>query len=146
MIELAITDSDDKGLRDGILKAIDAYNDAKMGRSGDYRPLVIPIRESPAGPVIGGMTGYTWAQWLFIELLVLPDSMRGKGLGTRLMKMAEAEAIRRGCVGVWLDTHSFQARPFYEKLGYSVFGVLEDFPPGHTRYYLRKSLAAVPRK
>ena len=58
-----------------------------------------------------------------------------------MMKLAEEEAIRRGCVGAWLDTHSFQARPFYEKLGYTVFGVLENFPPGHTRYYLRKSLA-----
>ena len=144
MIELAVTDSNDKSLRDGILKAIDAYNDAKMGRSGDYRPLVIPIREGSDGSVVGGMTGYTWAQWLFIELLVLPESMRRMGVGTAMMKTAEAEAIRRGCVGVWLDTHSFQARPFYERLGYTVFGVLEDFPPGHTRYYLSKSLVSAP--
>jgi GNAT superfamily N-acetyltransferase len=143
MIELAVTDSDDKSIRDGILKAIDVYNDAKMGRSGDYLPLAIPIREFPSGLVAGGMWGYTWAQWLFVELLVLPEAMRGKGIGTAIMKLAEREAARRGCVGVWLDTHSFQARPFYEKLGYAVFGVLEDFPPGHTRYYLRKSLTPV---
>jgi hypothetical protein len=52
----------------------------------------------------------------------------------------EAEAIRRGCHGAFLDTFSYQARPFYEKLGYEVFGTLEDYPPGHQRFYMRKRL------
>jgi hypothetical protein len=50
--------------------------------------------------------------------------------------------MRRGCVGVWLDTFSFQARGFYEKLGYRVFGEVADYPPGHTRHFLKKSLCA----
>jgi hypothetical protein len=43
-----------------------------------------------------------------------------------------------------LETHSFQARPFYEKCGYKVFGTLEDYPPGHAKFFLRKRLAAAP--
>lgn len=66
--------------------------------------------------------------------------MRGTGVGTQLMRMAEDEARSRSCVGVWLDTHTFQARPFYERLGYSVFADLPDFPPGHTRFYMMKRL------
>jgi len=64
--------------------------------------------------------------------------MRGAGLGRRLIKQAEEEAVRRGCRGVWLDTFSWQARGFYEKLGYSVFGTIDDYPPGHQRFFLKK--------
>ena len=53
----------------------------------------------------------------------------------------EAEAIRRGCKGAYLDTFSYQARPFYEKLGYEVFGTLDDYPTGHQRFYMRKRLS-----
>ena len=55
--------------------------------------------------------------------------------------MAEAEAIRRGCKNAHLDTLSFQALDFYKKYGYTVFGQLDGLPPGHSRYYLRKTLA-----
>jgi ribosomal protein S18 acetylase RimI-like enzyme len=58
------------------------------------------------------------------------------------MNEAEAEAIHRGCRGAWLDTFSFQARGFYERLGYSIFGTIENFPPGHRRFFLKKDFAA----
>lgn len=141
-VELAITDSADPALREAIDRAIDRYNDNKMGFAGNQRTLVIPVRETPNGPVAGGMWGYTYARWLYIHLFVLPESLRGQGLGTKMMRMAEEEAVRRGCVGVFLDTFSFQARPFYERLGYQVFGTLDDCPPGHSRFFLRKILPA----
>ena len=68
------------------------------------------------------------------------EGCRRKGLGTRLLAEAEAEAARRGCIGVHLETTSFRALPFYRKQGYTVFGELEDCPPGHTCFLLRKSL------
>jgi hypothetical protein len=55
------------------------------------------------------------------------------------MLQAEAEAIERGCQGAWLDTFSFQARGFYEQIGYTVFGSIEDYPSGHSRFFLKKS-------
>jgi len=66
--------------------------------------------------------------------------MRGSGIGRRLLSEAEAEAIRRRCRGALLDTFSFQARGFYERLGYSAFGVIDDYPPGHCRIFLAKKL------
>jgi hypothetical protein len=59
-----------------------------------------------------------------------------------MLAVAEQHAIERGCTGAHLDTASFQARPFYEKLGYTVFGTLEDHPVGHTHYLLSKRLRA----
>ena len=67
--------------------------------------------------------------------------LRGQGWGRRLIEAAEAVGVQRGCQYVWLDTYSFQARPFYEKLGYQVFGQLPDHPPGHTRFFYVQDVA-----
>jgi GNAT superfamily N-acetyltransferase len=79
-------------------------------------------------------------------MLFVPQSLRGLGVGSALMGSAEAEAEaqRRGCRGVCLDAFSCQAAPFYRKIGFTLFGVLDDFPPGHRRLYFRKRLDAVP--
>jgi len=69
----------------------------------------------------------------------------GGGLGKELMKRAEVYALERGCTDAFLDTFSFQARSFYEKLGYRVFGVLENHPAGHQHYFMTKQLCPGPR-
>ncbi|HEY5801084.1 MAG TPA: GNAT family N-acetyltransferase, partial [Burkholderiaceae bacterium] len=89
----------------------------------------------------GGLWGMTGFGWLFVQLLSVPDDLRGQGVGRELMAMAEAEAKARGCSGVWLDTFEFQARGFYEKLGYQQFGEIAEYPPGYARYFLKKTLA-----
>jgi len=71
----------------------------------------------------------------------VPDTARGKGVGTRLMQLAEQEAVARGCHSAWLDTHEFQAKGFYERLGYVPFGELPNYPHGFSRIFLQKSLA-----
>lgn len=82
--------------------------------------------------------GYTHWNWMFITYLWLDKDIRGKHLGHRLLNIAEAEAIKRGCKHCHLDTFDFQAMKFYEHCGYSVFGVLEDYPVGHKRYFMQK--------
>ncbi len=77
---------------------------------------------------------------MFVEYLVVPDALRGNGTGTRMMQTAEQVARDRGCMGIWLDTFSFQARGFYEKLGFSVFGTISDYPLGHQQYFMAKRL------
>jgi GNAT superfamily N-acetyltransferase len=66
--------------------------------------------------------------------------VRKRGFGKELMKRAETYAIERGCTDAYLDTFSFQARPFYEKLGYRVFGTLENHPVGHQHFFMTKKL------
>jgi GNAT superfamily N-acetyltransferase len=64
--------------------------------------------------------------------------MRGVSVGRAIMARAESIAAARGCIGAWLDTYSFQARGFYEKLGYSLVGTIEDCPPGGAHHLLQK--------
>jgi GNAT superfamily N-acetyltransferase len=58
------------------------------------------------------------------------------------MNRAEIFARERGCIGMWLDTFEFQARGFYEKLGFEVFGTIEDHPVGMNRYFMKKRFEA----
>jgi GNAT superfamily N-acetyltransferase len=90
--------------------------------------------------VVGGLWGRTGYDWLFVELLFVPESLRGRGVGKDILQRAEREAIARGCHGVWLNTFEFQARGFYERLGYTCFGELANYPPGSARYFLKKAL------
>jgi len=88
----------------------------------------------------GGLIGVTYWGWLLIETLWVDESLRGKGIGKRLLEEAEQEGRNRGCHHAYLNTMSFQAPSFYERQGYAVFGVFDDMPPGHRRYLMRKSL------
>lgn len=99
--------------------------------------LAVFIRDE-SGKILGGIQGCTYWGWLHINGLWVSERLRGCGYGKRLMATAEREAVKRGCCKAIVDTHSFQARGFYEKLGYRVFGVLDDFPTSHQRYYLCK--------
>ena len=77
---------------------------------------------------------------MFIQYLFVPEDLRGQGVGTELMQRAEDWGRSQGLTGIWIDTFEFQARGFYEKLGFTVFGTLEDHPVGSRRYFLQKRL------
>jgi GNAT superfamily N-acetyltransferase len=119
-----------------ILSPLVVYNKLAAG-SSNARPVVLALKDD-GGAIIGGLWGKTAFDWLFVEFLVVPEAMRGRDLGTSLMFRAEEVAVERKCVGAWLDTFAFQARGFYEKIGYSVFGEIADHPRGSSRYFLQK--------
>lgn len=137
-MQIEVTAAPSAADRETVLAGLLTFIHAEAGVIGT--PLAVLVRDE-AGVVVGGLTGRTSAAWLFVELLWLPEELRGTGLGTRVMMAAEAEAVRRGCVGAHLDTYDFQAPDFYRKLGYEVFGSIEDHPPGHTRFWMRKRFA-----
>ena len=85
-----------------------------------------------------GLVGLTRWNWLLIETLWVDESLRKQGFGSRMMTLAEQEAKRRGCTEAILDTFSFQAKGFYEKLGYEIFAQVDDYPSGYSFYQLKK--------
>jgi GNAT superfamily N-acetyltransferase len=137
-ILINLTDQPDAAARAAIARGLMAFN-RQQTKTDDYRPLIALLSNADS-EVIGGLWGYTGYGWLFVELLFVPESLRGRRLGTELLQRAEAEAMSRGCHGAWLDTFQFQARGFYERNGYRCFGELQDFPRGHARYFMRKDL------
>lgn len=135
---LRLTDVADEEVRRAIAAPLIRFNESRAGPS-ESRPLVVEIRDAH-GAIVGGLWGATAYGWLYTQLLVVPEQSRGRGLGRRLMSLAEEEAMRRGCHAAWLDTFEFQARAFYERIGYSSFATLPDFPKGSSRYFMRKEL------
>ena len=133
-LKLDPDEADERVVLDGLRE----YNKQAGGPTG-YQPIAILLHDE-AGKAVGGLTGQTIYGWLFIKLLHIPDAYRGRGFGTQLMERAEVFARERGLTGIWLDTFDFQARPFYEKLGYAVFGTIDDHPVGGARYFLQKRL------
>lgn len=96
------------------------------------------------GQLIAGLTCATAYGWLHIETLWVEEAVRARGVGRRLMTSAETFGRQHGCHSVWLDTSNAEARVFYEKLGYCVFGELANgekrFPPEHKRWFLKRAL------
>jgi GNAT superfamily N-acetyltransferase len=112
------------------------YN-AAQGSSWKQVPLWLFARDA-TGKVQGGIRGASYWGWCAIDVLAVAEPYRRQGIGSRLLREAEEIARRRGCIGIRLDTVSFQAPGFYQRHGYQEFGRLEDHPPGHTRIWFMK--------
>jgi GNAT superfamily N-acetyltransferase len=92
------------------------------------------------GEILGGLLGTIWAKRMYVNTLAVQEPFRSKGYGTELMSHAEQYAVERGSTDSWLSTFSFQARPFYERLGYRLFGTLENYPDSHSLFFMTKRL------
>ena len=118
------------GLRD--------FNRAVIGDPNELE-LAVFVRDA-AGHVVGGLLGHAKWRWVYVAKLWLPDGLRGLGVGTRVMRAIEEYARANDCLGIYLDTFEYQALPFYEKLGYAQFGVLDGYPPGYRQFHLFKTM------
>ena len=116
------------------------FNAAATGVD-DGRSLAIFVRDDE-GTIVAGLHGWTWGGTGFVQAIWVHSTLRGHGLGSRLNAAAEAEAVRRGCHQMHLDTHSYQAPAFYRRLGYEAIGELPGWPGDKdVRIFFRKRLA-----
>jgi len=98
-----------------------------------------------SGNMLAGAAGYTWGGTCELRQVWVAQDQRGGGLGRRLLAVAEAEAILRGCTQIVVTTHSFQAPVFYRKLGYEVVSQIADYPRGFAQLILQKNLRPSPQ-
>jgi GNAT superfamily N-acetyltransferase len=119
------------------LNALLNGHNAEHADRATHVPLWLFARDA-AGKVQAGLRGQTYWSWCAIDVLSVAEPYRRQGIGSRLLARAEEIARARGCVGVYLDTMSFQAPTFYSRLGYSEFGRIDGFPPGHSRHWFMK--------
>ena len=120
-------------------RGVGNYNKQQAG--DDKFQRLCFVLQAPDQTIVGGVLGELYWGWLHIDLLWVKDELRGRGYGHRLLAIVEDEARQRGAKYAYLDTFSFQAPDFYKKHGYQIFGELENFPPGHQRYFLAKQLS-----
>ncbi len=138
-VELEIAPELTPEMETNIGNGLSEYNRSKAGYV-DGRDLPVILRQSTTGEILGGLLGRTTLGLLFIDLVYLPDEARGRGIGTRMLEMAEKEAIARRCTAAVLFTITFQAPEFYKRHGYHELGRVEVAPPGATRVCMMKQL------
>jgi GNAT superfamily N-acetyltransferase len=115
-------------------------HDSKQIGFCDYRPLAVFVRHPRSGNVVGGLYGRSEYGLSYVDWFFLPEDLRRKGIGSRVLAMAEQEGRQRGCKHMLLTTLSVEAPGFYEKQGYDVAMTVECEPDGLTRYYMTKKL------
>ena len=114
------------------------YNMAHANSQDGY-PISIFLRDAKH-QMVAGISGWLWGECLEIDYLWVHETLRGQGVGRRLVMVLEEAAIERGCRQITLETFNFQAPEFYEKLGYSVFGVIEGYGNRFRKFYMQKGL------
>jgi GNAT superfamily N-acetyltransferase len=130
---LTVTDTIEPRTREVIRQGLRDFNRARS-RIADRRDLAVLVEDPETGETVGGLVGRTSRGMLFVEVFFLPEKLRGGGLGSRVLALAEEEARQRGCTVAVLITLSFQAPGFYEKQGYQAFGEIE------SRVFMTKAL------
>jgi len=122
-----------------IERGLNAYNRKTADVNLESKPVNVAVRDSD-GKVCGGIVARVNADALYVSLVWLEDHLRGTGQGRRMMQKVEDEGRKLGAQIAWLNTLSFQARPFYEKLGYRLFGEMPVDGGRHKRYFMQKDL------
>jgi len=141
-MRIHVTDADD-GLHDRLQEEIYRFN-GDVTELRDGRAISIRLND-PDGELMAGLTGWTWGGTGYVDVLWVRADARHKGLGSRLLAAAEAEATARGCGQMVLSTHSFQAPDFYRARGYIECCRTPDYPVGHSHIHLRKRLRLASR-
>ena len=121
-----------------LLDGVRAYN---LARTGNQRPRAVAVfLRDEDGRIAGGVQGDMWGRSMHIAALWVDDRYRGQGFGSALMRAIEDYGSEHGHPLIYLETTSFQALPFYQGLGYELFGELPEISPGHKLYFLKKEL------
>lgn len=141
MFDSTVSEQWEDYITDKLIAFNQTHSTALPIEHSEYAPLHLYLLDR-SGNVLGGLVGRTHSIpfWFEISIIWLDERLRRQGLGRRLMKQAEKEAIQRGCRYARLATGNFQAPAFYQKLGYALYGTLENCPPGETVFYFWKKL------
>ncbi|WP_411754092.1 GNAT family N-acetyltransferase [Serratia sp. (in: enterobacteria)] len=136
-MKINLTDTPDPQDEEFVIDSLWAHN--HQYDAVDIHPLFLTITDDD-GQIVAGLVARTWWGGLEVQYLWVGDEYRKKGYGRDLMLQAEQEAVKRGCHMAYVDTFSFQAQAFYEKLGYQPYGNLAGYAHRHTRIYLAKNI------
>ncbi len=138
MAEIVVMAEPDEEFSRFLQSKLTRFNDMNSSlRDPNAEPLHIEVVDEH-GKFVGGVSAVTYWGWVVIELFYVNEQWRGQGIGKSLLERTETEAQKRGCKRSHVSTYDFQALEFYKKYGYAVIGHMDDYPDGHTFYWLRK--------
>ncbi len=119
-------------------RIVQTLRDHAEAQGQGFRRLALTLEAREGADWLGGLTGYLGRDWLYVELLAVADGARGRGIGEGLMTRAAEVARAHGLTGIWVDTYSFQAPGFYQRLGFQEIGRIVDQPLGQARLFFAR--------
>ena len=137
-MKVSLEDDKDDAVLAGLMAGMRAFNTAAVPGLKAHK-ITAAVRDDD-GTLRGGVIGRLSGDSVYMEIVWNDETVRGTGRGTQLMRLVEDEARRLGAKEAWLYTMSFQAKPFYEKLGYREFACLPWLDGRHARHFMRKDL------
>ncbi len=141
-MNIEITTKASKNDAEVLSEGITDYNKSTVSEleSNDAEVRFFVFARNSNNKITGGIRAACYWNTLHIELLWLSQECRGQGFGKIILGFAEEFAKINNCEKVFVETTSWQAKPFYEKNGYNLIGTLKDRPKGYVSYYLTKNL------
>ena len=133
-----VLSDDERAIAQRLIDEIGEFNLKATGIAEFHEMLA--VETDGDGELRAGLYGWSWGGTCWIEALWVREDTRRRGVGSRLLAAAEKHARRHGCTQLALDTHTFQARSFYERHGFEIVGELPDYPKGHSKLLLRMQL------
>ncbi len=137
-MKVEVIESPDQSIADFFEKRIEEFNLARWEVT-EKKPIAVKVTDDD-GELVAGAAGKTFGLWLLLDNLWVAESNRGQDLGSKILVALENAAKVRGCQFVLLDTLNFQARPFYEKHGYSVQWTQKNYPRDGMKFFMVKEL------
>ncbi|MPY22746.1 GNAT family N-acetyltransferase [Shewanella psychropiezotolerans] len=136
-MKIEVINEEDSAVFDELVAGVREHKYENMGPE-ETLPLSVVARDED-NELIGGVSGQTIYRNFLIDVVWVDKKTRGTGLGRRLMELAEVEAKKRGCLTAQLDTLSYQAPVFYQKMGFEIVGTVPEFPGSPARYFMLKN-------
>jgi len=133
-----LEDDADEAVQRALIAGMREFNAQATGGLQSHK-IAAAVRGED-GALHGGVIGRLAGDSVYMEIVWNDDTVRGTGLGREMMLLAEDRARALGAREAWLYTMSFQAKPFYEKLGYTQFAELPWLGGVHKRHFMRKDL------
>jgi ribosomal protein S18 acetylase RimI-like enzyme len=138
---LRIAQATDEEVRSGYVgRKLREFNYGFVGEYPETQPVRLNAKDAD-GKVVGGVRAYVFLYWLHIDVLWVEESARGRGLGSQLLSLAEAQAMELGARNAKLETFEWQARGFYLKHGYEEFARIDRYAEDFYLAFMKKSLA-----
>lgn len=122
-----------------LIRRLEEHNHAHSPTEYRRNDLRLFVRDQN-GQILGGLLGLVNMHCLVIQIVWIEDNYRGQGIGEDLVKQCEERGKQLGAIQCIVETTDFQARPFYEKLGYAVIASVADVPKGASLHILHKLL------
>lgn len=121
--------------KEQIHKRLQDYNAQFMKEFFDFS---CHIEEN--GTIVAGIVAESVGDTVEVEFLFVNETCRGRGLGKALLEHVETAARQQGMRRMLLNTYSFQAPGFYEKMGYQEIIKLEPAFDRFSQSYFIKEL------